>query len=313
MTSVGASEPWLSGKAVVLTGGTSGCGGSLLDGAVASGASHVWLVCRNVARGEAARARVAKLGAASIELVRADLGSMSDVRGAAKAIVDAGRPIDLCFLNAATLPSKTGAAGQTAEGLEEAYATNVCAPHLLTRLLAPAFAPDARIVVTGSDAGGIVKWKVDLDALVSGARAGRGGFTAYCRSKCALHQWASCLQERLPSHPVLTFHPGAVSSGLGNNVAPILAGAVKPLLRLFFRSPATAASIGLYAANSAEALRGYIEDGNMGRPRDFRIKPLPGAQDREANERLWSATEASICKALGIESLPPLCPTSAGV
>ena len=105
------------------------------------------------------------------------------------------------------------------------------------------------------------------------------------------------------------FHPGAVDSQMGNNLAPCLASVVKPILRTFFRTPVQAAAFGIHAATvPAEQMHSaYFEHGNLGVPRDFAPKrPIPGGADAAAREAAWGFIEALVAKALGVDALPPL-------
>jgi NAD(P)-dependent dehydrogenase (short-subunit alcohol dehydrogenase family) len=298
----------LTGANVVLTGATSpGIGAALLEGLLAGGAAKIFMLARTVSKAEAA---AAKYGAGDrIEVVKADLSKLADVEKASLEIAAKGVPINIVMLNAATMNSTGGASppGKTAEGLEESFAVNVAAPHLMARLLVPALAPNARIIVTGSDAGSLVKWKMDFENLEGAKGMGNGGLTQYGRTKLALHMEFAVLAARLGERAnVAVFHPGAVLTSLGNNVSPTAAAVAKFFLRAFFRTPRQGAIYGLHAATAATPVRGYLEHGNFGRPSDFALKVLPGATDEEANERLWKETESRVCKALGRDALPPV-------
>lgn len=290
----------------MLTGGTSGLGLGLLHECVRLGAAKVFLVCRSQARGEAARAAHAAAQSTEIVLVHADLASMTQVSEAASQIRAAGGEIDVLLLNAALMP---GSASQsTAEGIEEGLAVNVCSLHLLSRLLIPALAPRARIIVTGSDAGKMVGYQVDLQS-VNGSSSGY--FTQYCRTKALSHMMAAALSDRLDAlrvdAHVCVFHPGAVDSQMGDQIAPMVAAVVKPVLRLFFRTPLVASAFAVHAATCPEPLhRAFLAHGLFGKPTDMSAKPIPGGEDASVCEQAWLAIEAIVCRALKVESLPPL-------
>jgi hypothetical protein len=106
------------------------------------------------------------------------------------------------------------------------------------------------------------------------------------------------------------FHPGAVDSQMGDQLAPWLAKyVVKPLLRPFFRTAVMAAAFAVHAATApAEQMHNaYFEHGNFGTPKDFAPKrPIPGGADAAACEAAWGAVEALVAKALEVDALPPL-------
>lgn len=213
-----------------------------------------------------------------------------------------GCEIHALMLNAATLNSKPSIPARTTEGLEESFAVNVCASLLLAQELMPAIVPDGRIVVTGSEAGGLVQWKLNPNSLEGEAGMGPGGLTQYARTKVALHACFGELAARLGARVhICVFHPGAVSSSLGNNVSPVLAAVLKSFLWFFFRSAEQGAVLGLHAACAAEPVSGYLNDGEFGTPRDMSVKPIPGAQDVDANTATFQAVERRIRDALAVQ------------
>ena len=304
----------MSGKNVVIVGGTAGLGVGLLKSCVALRAAKIWLVCRSRQRGDKIKADFAE-SATDISLVLANLQSMAEVAACAEAICAEGVAVDLIFLNAAIMPGST--AVMTCEGLEEGLAVNVCSQMLLSRLLVPALAPGARFIITGSDAGAAVKWAVDLGTVNGDAPMGTIGFMQYARTKCLSHIIAAALSDRMSSAGIdahaCVFHPGAVDSQMGDNLAPWLAAIVKPILRTFFRTPMTGATFGIHAATVAnprsEVNRKYFEHGNLGKPRDYTPKAIPGAGSSEVCDAAWNHVEGLIAKALGKETLPPLIKT----
>ncbi|KAG1679132.1 hypothetical protein FOA52_000487 [Chlamydomonas sp. UWO 241] len=308
----------LTGKHVVLTGGTNGLGVGLLHETVRLGAAKVSLLCRSMDLGRRCKEEVRSLGPAEVVLVHVDLSSMVAVQKAAKEI-EGG--VDVLFLNAGLVSGAE--ATITPEGLETTFAVNVAAVHLLARLLVPKLSKGARIIVTGSDAGDLVKptpWKVDptpeaMQGLLPGVGGmGSYGFGQYSRTKVLAHQQAGALSDLLAVASadvhVCAWHPGALSSQLGNNAAPLLAACLKGVMGLVLRSPKGACMIGMHAATAAEPYdRAYLSDGNMGTP-NVKVygtpKELRGAEDAEVCRRSWSAVEALVCKALGVKSLPPV-------
>jgi hypothetical protein len=180
-------------------------------------------------------------------------------------------------------------------------------------MLTPALSRGARIVITGSDAGGMIGYRVDL-APLNGAASGY--FSQYCRTKALSHMMGAALSDRLDAlgvdAHVCVFHPGAVDSSMGNQLAPMLAAVVKPVLRLFFRTPLRASAFAVHALTCAKPLhRAFLEHGLFGKPTDMSAKPIPGGEDAGVCERAWLAVEALVCSALQVDSLPPLSTESA--
>ena len=85
---------------------------------------------------------------------------------------------------------------------------------------------------------------------------------------------------------------------MGDNIAPWLAAWLKPLLRTFFRTPEQAAALGLSASGGARGVRGYLSDGDLGRP-NCATAPIPfgavgGDVASARGEWLWEQTERAI-------------------
>jgi NAD(P)-dependent dehydrogenase (short-subunit alcohol dehydrogenase family) len=123
---------------VVMTGATSGIG------AVAA---------RRIARTTRTRLLVGARGERPDygECINLDLANLESVRAFAGEVEERrmGRPIDVLILNAAVGTNPNG--GVTAQGYEVTFAVNHLAHYLLLRLLMPALAPGARVVITTSN------------------------------------------------------------------------------------------------------------------------------------------------------------------
>ena len=180
--------PFLQGKTIVLTGGTTGLGLGLLRGCYEAGVARVFLVARSEQKARLA-AEAAPAGC-EVEVVLAQLSSMASVCAAAKRIADSiaatNGEIHAMLLNAAALAPAAGPEGRTMteEGLEQTFAVNHAATFLLVRLLAPRLAARARVLITGSDAAQVaVRRKLNRSSLQGEQGVGMGGFTQYGHSK----------------------------------------------------------------------------------------------------------------------------------
>lgn len=129
---------------VAVTGATGGLGHALA-GALAETGAKVVLVCRDGARGEAARREVAAAATGPApELVVADLADLASVRGAAQEIRDHHSRLDALVNNAAVF-SRTRS--ESVDGYELMFATNHLGPFLLTNfLLDPLRAASGRVL-----------------------------------------------------------------------------------------------------------------------------------------------------------------------
>src|SRR5262245_31384600 len=141
----------MSGKVCLVTGGNSGIGKETGLG-LAKESATVVIVSRDRAKGEAAISEIRrKSGNQNIELLVADLSSMSSVRELARMFSQKYPALNVLINNAGTyLPKRV----VTSDGYEAVFATNHLAYFLLTNLLLDRLKASApsRIINITSDA-----------------------------------------------------------------------------------------------------------------------------------------------------------------
>src|SRR5437016_994616 len=107
----------LSGKRVLVTGVSAGLGVETARTLVAHGATVVG-TARDLTK---ARRALAEAGKPSVDLVEADLASLSSVRKAAGELLALGKPFDVVIANAGVMACPQG---KTQEGFETQFGTN---------------------------------------------------------------------------------------------------------------------------------------------------------------------------------------------
>jgi NAD(P)-dependent dehydrogenase (short-subunit alcohol dehydrogenase family) len=126
-------------KTVVMTGGTSGFGAIAAERLTLSGGARLILGARS-ARRPASVGESIPLDLTALDSVRAFAASVRDRLGDA--------PVDALVLNAGVV--RPDADGRTVDGFETAFAVDHLAHYLLVRLLVPALADGAIVVLTTS-------------------------------------------------------------------------------------------------------------------------------------------------------------------
>jgi NAD(P)-dependent dehydrogenase (short-subunit alcohol dehydrogenase family) len=272
----------MSGKVVLITGGTSGIGKATANALAAMGA-RVVVIGRDEERGERAVEEIRRGTGGEVSLMLADLAVQADIRRLAEEFRERHDGLDVLINNAGLVQSKRI---ETPDGIETQLAINHLASFLLTNLLLDLLKASApsRIVTVSSDAH---RWaKLDLDDLQSRKRY--RGMQVYGTTKLANILFTRELAERLEDTGVTAnaMHPGGVNTNFGNNQRgpmSLLFRAFKP----FMRTPEQGADTLIYLASSPEV------EGMTGKYlADRKVKVASDATyDEILQKKLWEASE----------------------
>ena len=196
----------MHGRTVVITGATSGLGRAAA-GELARLGARVVLVGRDPAKLTRAREEIrAATGNEDLAEQVADLSLLSEVRALADRLL-AGEPrIHVLVNNAGVLEN---ARVLTREGFERSLATNLLAPFLLTRRLAPRLAESAPSRIINVLSGGMYLAGLG-SSVVDDPSQPWDGASAYARHKRALMVLTQAWAEELAPRGVTVhaIHPG---------------------------------------------------------------------------------------------------------
>ena len=286
----------MTGKTVLVTGGSGGIGMATAAGLAALGA-RVGIVGRDAARTRTAAAAIAGAARATadpvVDVFVADLSSQAEVRRLAREVLDRYPRLDVVVNNAGGFWSTRRV---TADGLEHTFAVNHLAGFLLTDLLLDrlkASAP-ARIVTVSS--GAHTMGSIDFDDL-QGER-GYSGQRAYNQSKLANVMFCYELARRLEGSGVTAtvLHPGVVRTGFAADDPSPMWKVVLPLIRPFLKAPRRGAATSIHLASSPrlEGVTGIYFVNS--RPRNS----AKSSHDAAAAARLWQISEDLVRRTAGI-------------
>ena len=194
----------MRGRHCVVTGANSGLGYATCR-ELARASAIVWMICRNAARGEAARAKLLEeVAGADLRLVCLDVSDLGAIRE-----LCAAPPmphIDVLVHNAGVLPSTRGA---SVDGLEQTLATNLVGPFALTHGLLPLLERGERARIIWVSSGGMYPRRLSVKALADPSEP-FDGVRAYADTKRGMVVASELLAERLAPRGIAvhSMHPG---------------------------------------------------------------------------------------------------------
>jgi retinol dehydrogenase 14 len=245
----------MTGKTVLITGGTGGIGRATAIRLASMGA-RVGIVGRNVGRAQRAAAEIcSESGNAVVDAFGADMSSQADVRQLASDVLTAYPRLDVLINNVGGFWSHRHV---TADGLERTFALNHLAPFLLTSLLLDRLisSAPARIVTVSSAAQSM--GVIAFDDLMG--ERNYSGQQAYNQSKLANVMFTYELARRLTGTGVTAtaLHPGMTNTSFSAEDPSRLFAPLVMVMRPFMKKPERGADTPVYLASSpaAEGLTG---------------------------------------------------------
>ena len=271
----------MTGKTVLITGGSGGIGLATAAGLAGLGA-RVGIVGRDPVRSETAAGQLRGAGA-QVDVFVADMSSQREVRRLAEEVLAAYPRLDVLVNN---VGGYWATRHTTVDGLEHTFAVNHLAPFLLTDLLLDRLreGAGARVVTVSSAAQSM--GTIDF-ADLQGERD-YNGQRAYNQSKLANVMFTYELARRLAGSPVTAnvLHPGVVRTNFGREDSGGWMRVMLPILRPILKSPSRGAATSIYLASSPEA------EGVTGRyyANEKPKSSSKASQDTAIAARLWAVS-----------------------
>jgi len=279
---------------IVITGTTHGIGTVTARELARAGRPLVMLV-RDMAAGAAvARAIVASVPGARVDVVGCDLASLASVRDAAAQVLDRCESI-ACLVNNAGIVSMRRAA--SADGFELVFATNHLGPFLLTAMLLPRMPSGSRVVNVASRIHR--RASLDLGQVEDPESTPYRAQAAYAQSKLANVLHAFALARRVAARGISAncLHPGVIRS----NLLPGWLRIVKPWISpgMFDVERGAQASLALALDPAMQPISGAYFDEHA---RPTAASAL--ARSTALQEALWSAS----CRWVGLDDEKVIAP-----
>lgn len=271
----------MTGKTVLVTGGTSGIGGATAAGLADLGA-RVGIVGREQQRAEAAAEQI-RVAGGQVDVFTADVASQRQVRRLAEQVLAAYPRLDVLVNN---VGGYWATRHETEDGLERTFAVNHLAPFLLTNLLLDRLRSSAPARVVTVSSGAQSMGRIDFDDLM-GDRS-YNGQRAYNQSKLANVMFTFELARRLEGTGVTAtvLHPGVVRTSFGQEDSGRWMRLMLPVARPFMKSPEEGAATSIHLASSpiVEGVTGQYFASS--RPREA----SRASYDTGAAARLWEVS-----------------------
>lgn len=270
----------LSGKTIVITGGTSGIGRITAEKLSAFGATVI-ITSRDASRGRAVADQIIHAtDNSNVHMIQCDLADLSSVRRFAEALLTRFPAIHVLINNAGTweMTRKT-----SVDGYELNMATNHLGPFLLTNLLLDCLKKSApsRIITVASSA----HKSAHLNFKDLHLEKSFGWFRGYSQSKLMNVLFTRSLDARLTGTEVTAncLHPGLVRTSIFKNMNSFN----RFFMSFIATSPEKGAETSVYLATSDEVANisgKYFSDKKV-------ISSSPESCNMEVAEKLWGISE----------------------
>ena len=277
------AEPSMSGRVVLITGGTSGIGRATAIGLASMGA-RVGITGRDRDRTDQAAATIAReSGNPAVDVFVADLSSQAEVRRLAGEVISAYPRLDVLINN---VGGYWDTRHVTVDGLEHTLALNHLASFLLTNLLLERLTQSAPARVVTVASGAHTMGRIDFDDL-QGERS-YSGSRAYNQSKLANVLFTYELARRLEASSVTAnaLHPGVVRTSFGAADPGGVQKLLVPFMRPFMKSPAQGAATSIYLASAPDLDRVTGQYFAAGKPK----RSSKASYDTAVAARLWQVS-----------------------
>ncbi|MEM7464821.1 MAG: SDR family NAD(P)-dependent oxidoreductase [Pseudomonadota bacterium] len=286
----------LTGKTVVITGGTSGLGQESARVMAGKGAKVI-ITGRNMDKARS----VADEIDGDLTVEELELGSFDSIKAFAQRILAAHPKIDILINNAGVMACPYA---ETSDGFELQFGSNHLGHFLMTKLLMPALGEGSRVVSLSSAAHQFAPVMFDDIGFKS---TDYDKWAAYGQSKTANSLFAIGLNKRLKGKGSEAFsvHPGVIETELARHMteedmemfaAGIESGAIP------VKTVPQGAATQVYAATAPEldgkggAYLADVQIAPMEEDTENFSKVRPYAIDEEAAEKLWVISEEMIAQ-----------------
>ncbi|KAE9365466.1 NAD(P)-binding protein [Stipitochalara longipes BDJ] len=291
--------PNLTGKVILLTGGTAGVGKEAVLELAKHSPKHIYFTGRNAQAAEAV-ITACKSASSNLTFISCDQTSLSSVSQAAKLFLQKSEnQLDILICNAGVMAIPPGV---SKDGYEIQFAINHLAHALLIKLCLPALLKaaeekgDARIVsVTSLGFKSAPKEGIIFKDLKTSQESfgWSAKFILYGQSKLANVLYASHLAKLYPKLTVTSIHPGLI---LGTNLTDQMGWFDRTLIRVVsLHLPRIKMQEGAYNTLwAATSIDKNLQTGGIYEPVGKVVEGTKQSEDETLEEALWEWTKKEL-------------------
>lgn len=287
----------LTGKRVIVTGGTSGLGEETAR-ALASKGADVTIVGRNKEKLIQSAARIKAVTGHTVEIGCLELDKPESIHRFAKEWLSNHQTLDLLINNAGVLGCPLT---YTKQGYELQFSTNHLGHFLLTNLVMSALKSSGNARVVNLSSSGHYVSEVDFSDIHYINRL-YTPMQAYGQSKTANIWFSNELDRRFKTDGVRSFalHPGGINTNIGRHITPVVMDEITSIIQSFdgagdeMKTISQGAATTCWAATSAE-LNGegglYLADCQIGKEgSSISTDYASHAFDEKKEKQLWEVS-----------------------
>jgi len=285
--------PSLTGKVILVTGGTNGIGEVSVANLARHNPSHIFFTGRNAKSASSITSAAKSVAGPStkVSFLECDFTDLSSVQSAARKFASQESRLDVLMCNAGIMAV---APALTKQGYEIQFGVNHVAHALLIKLLFPTLEKTAGSRIVNLTSLGYMlspESGIAFDQIKTTQDVGPGGeWMRYGQSKLANIVYAAALADRYPDITSVAVHPGAVDTDLVGNLNPEQKALVYDFNpQLLTREEGAHSQLWAATVEKAKLSSGtfYVPVGQEG-PRDEK------SQDKALQKRLWEWSQEEL-------------------
>ncbi|KAF5658549.1 retinol dehydrogenase [Fusarium heterosporum] len=289
--------PDLTGKVIIVTGGSSGLGKESALQLAKHNPAAIFVTARTEKRGNAAVKDIKDAVPdfkGQIKFLELDLSSFASIKKGAATFLGQSDRLDILMNNAGLMATP---AGLTTDGYEIQFGSNYLGPALFTKLLLPTivqtaeqYGGDARVINLSSE---LFKQAPKEGLLLSRVKTSLENISSlarYGQSKLADYYHTRALSKLYPTVKFVAVHPGVVNTGLFDDFRkrrPWVGGMISVIGSMFLTDVHAGAKAQLWASTaSSQSVRsgGFYNQ----KLKEYKDTVL---DDEKAIKELWDWTE----------------------